>query len=827
MKKLLSILLAAVLLLSLAPTALAEEPMDEPEAAGEAVIADDIAEEAEEGVTEPAAEEGSVIGEEPADEPALDGVDISGGTHNISQIAQGASLVLKGDATIVVDRDQTLGSISGNKALTLIFQNGKTLTVNNTNGHAVDIYSLTASGSGTLDVRASKNGIYTDRDIDISGVSLIVSSVRECVYSRNGNVSVRCSADLRATDGCALYARMGELRLAGDITAVTTDDDSPCILSGGTDGSSVSSGYICFEDGAFSVTAKDDAVECSFGDIEITGTLKASSSQGNAIVSNPANLSGSTVTGKITFNGADVEANGRTRGIYCGGEIFIADSEIYASGSDYAIYAGEGFTVGARLSVVTPDTGKIQGNTVMYGSTPATTVRIGLTRIPGAVEMIWPGEVPYVGDTLRLSLTGVPTPHRIQWEISEDGWNFEDIPGATGETYTIAPEELGYKIQARVTADGYGGVLRTLGAFISSRPDHTITAASIFVNAPQAGKEIPSPPKGQPMSGSPFTIGEQYWCAGMSVSWSKLTSGTFENGKTYYYYAELIPKEGYEFAGSVGKVGEEELSVTAGGASAASMAKGSDGRVTVYIPMKAAGPVFTDDIVLTGLTEPKAGAAVQSNVSSSGSAYTVTSQMWSDGWLGLSATKDTTFQDGKTYFWVAVVKLNDGCGFAEDYAGRLNINGSTVTPTTGNILDALEKGDPVRTIDASNDTMVIRISYKVGGSAQPAATDYVLDLSGASVSGSEVSGTGTLRKSDGSAPDGKKYVYIVVNYERPDGSTWAVAGTYAVDSDGEFDLPSISGVSDKVSSVLVIGVDSKTGASWAGHNITKPGRIKP
>ena len=314
----------------------------------------------------------------------------------------------------------------------------------------------------------------------------------------------------------------------------------------------------------------------------------------------------------------------------------------------------------------------------------------------------------------------------------------------------------------------------------------------------------------------------------MSVSWSKLTSGTFENGKTYYYYAELIPDEGYEFAGSSGWVSEDELSVTADGVAASSMAKGSGGRVTVYIPMKAAGPVFTDDIVLTGLTEPKAGAAVQSNVSASGSGYTLTSQKWSDGWLGLSATKDTTFQDGKTYFWIGTVTLDDGYGFAENYTGKLKLNGSTVTPTTGDLLSALEKGDPVTTIDASGSTMVIRIGYKPAeGGGTPGASDYVLDLSGASVSGSEVSGTGTLRKSDGSAPDGKKYVYIVVNYERPDGSTWAVAGTYAVDSDGEFDLPSISGVSDKVSSVLVIGVDSKTGANWAGHNITKPGRVKP
>ena len=130
----------------------------------------------------------------------------------------------------------------------------------------------------------------------------------------------------------------------------------------------------------------------------------------------------------------------------------------------------------------------------------------------------------------------------------------------------------------------------------------------------------------------------------------------------------------------------------------------------------------------------------------------------------------------------------------------------------------------IRTCSVCEETETRDIGNAPGTNDDPS---YVLDLSSAAVGGSAVSGTGKLLKSDGSAPDGKKYVYVVVNYERPDGSTWAVAGTYSVDSDGEFDLPSITGVSDMVSSVLVIGVDSKTGANWAGHNITKPGRIKP
>ena len=133
----------------------------------------------------------------------------------------------------------------------------------------------------------------------------------------------------------------------------------------------------------------------------------------------------------------------------------------------------------------------------------------------------------------------------------------------------------------------------------------------------------------------------------------------------------------------------------------------------------------------------------------------------------------------------------------------------------------------ITTVEGRGTVFEFAYTTPAGGSSGSGGFDYSLDLSGASVNASGVSGTGRLVKSDGGKPDGKKYVYIVVNYERADGSTWAVAGTYSVDSDGEFDIPSITGVSDKVSGVLVIAVDSKTGASWAGHNITKPQKISP
>ena len=116
----------------------------------------------------------------------------------------------------------------------------------------------------------------------------------------------------------------------------------------------------------------------------------------------------------------------------------------------------------------------------------------------------------------------------------------------------------------------------------------------------------------------------------------------------------------------------------------------------------------------------------------------------------------------------------------------------------------------------------------IDGGAEAEKNTYKVDLTEAVVEKSGVSGIGKVVKVSGNQPEAKKYVYIVVNYVRADNSTWAVAGTYSVDpEDGSFDIPSITGVSDNVASVLAIAVDSKVGAGWAGHNIASPVKKAP
>ena len=438
MKKLLSLFLVVVLLAGMVPAALADgEPIDETpveeiidEALGEPIDepAEEIPEEpAADPAGEPAEEEAEEITdgpaeeaedetpievpvEEPEEEPAADGAAISvSGTLNAYQFSDNAELELKGDTKLTINADKTIKRIFGDYALTITVESGKTLTVNNTSGHAIDVKSLTVNGPGTLRVTGSKDGLNTDKDISITGVYLDVTAGTDCLYSDNGDITVNCNASLRSTGGRAVFAPWGKITLDGELTAVTIDDDAPCIQSGGTQGSYFHTGEIIFQKGTFTVNAKSAAVYSMWGDITVSGNLKATSSEGIAILSNRVTNVDNAPTGTITIDDATVEAKGANYGIRCAGNIVIMDSNVTASGASYAIYAEKGFTVSSMLSVLTPGISQIKGSTIVnsYGD-PATTVVIGPPRITGTAKMTYPGDRVYVGDTVSLELTAIP-----------------------------------------------------------------------------------------------------------------------------------------------------------------------------------------------------------------------------------------------------------------------------------------------------------------------------------------------------------------------------------------------------------------------------------
>ena len=306
--------------------------------------------------------------------------------------------------------------------------------------------------------------------------------------------------------------------------------------------------------------------------------------------------------------------------------------------------------------------------------------------------------------------SGLPEPNKYYWlnvfVESDAGYTF-GVAGTTVPVY-VNGTKVGDGI---VKADVYGRAEMVQLTLRRTGPYAPITAASITVTDPEAGKMPQSDAK--PVSGSHFAIEEGYWCTSFTPS-ARLTS-EFVYGTTYYYYAVLIPDAGYEFAGSAqGSVSEDELSVTANGMEAYSRYKSADGRVTVYFPFKAGGPVYSGVIELKGFVRPVVGAPTdQSAVTAVGSAYTITKQEWSLNAVFGGQASDTTFRDGKTYFWKCTVKLKDGKGFPEDYAAGLTIDGKKIPKmTTAEILVAVWNEESFTGgWDVNNDTMLITLAY--------------------------------------------------------------------------------------------------------------------
>ena len=188
MKKLLSILLVLVLLLSLVPASLASEEADaaakesiEEDAdetieeiineTTEEIIEENIDENAEEAMEDSAAK---TPGEEPIDEPAVEAPALDGDTTTVyaSSLQDDEILVLTGTTKLVMDVNKTLRSIYGGYALTV--EGSGRLTVSNPvdNGIAAALMELSdLFHHGDFFIRYWLSIVINALDVHIFGIS--------------------------------------------------------------------------------------------------------------------------------------------------------------------------------------------------------------------------------------------------------------------------------------------------------------------------------------------------------------------------------------------------------------------------------------------------------------------------------------------------------------------------------------------------------------------------------------------------------------------------------------------------------------------------------
>lgn len=163
------------------------------------------------------------------------------GTTYASNLVANDNIVLTGNTVLFMNTDLTLTGISGD--YTLEIQGSNTLTVNNPNGNAISVSSLNTI-SASLNITGSKDGLNVDQDITISGGSLVVHAGVDGVYSRNGSITMNGTFNLTSTNGRAIYARIGNVAITGDITASTSSSRMSAIEAGLADNSGFAPGNI-------------------------------------------------------------------------------------------------------------------------------------------------------------------------------------------------------------------------------------------------------------------------------------------------------------------------------------------------------------------------------------------------------------------------------------------------------------------------------------------------------------------------------------------------------------------------------------------------------
>ena len=261
-------------------------------------------------------------------------------------------VVLKGDTTLILDRDLTARSIRGDYALTVQDQGGHTLTVRmptdehvitaNGSGHGISVKNLSCDAS--LDILSRKDGLNIDGDIFFTGPTLAVNSADgDAVYSRNGGIELHGSAILTAGGSC-IYSKKGGVYYDGPcLLAQTTGSDASCVLGESVE---LRGGSMSAASAAVCVVSRGE------GGITIAGKLTASSGRDDGgVIHSRGNGSirveeGSelTVTGKGCGlrSGFGVSVKGSVLNITTedGAGIRTGDSSVWLTDSEVDIDAG-------------------------------------------------------------------------------------------------------------------------------------------------------------------------------------------------------------------------------------------------------------------------------------------------------------------------------------------------------------------------------------------------------------------------------------------------------------------------------------------------------
>ncbi|MCR4739248.1 MAG: hypothetical protein K5886_03185, partial [Lachnospiraceae bacterium] len=391
--------------------------------------------------------------------PCIDasGVDFSG-ESSVSATGPG---VIECDSEVKMSGDITIwGSPTGGKDKYCIVSGDRGISV----GDGSTVY-ITGKGGiraeGKVEIGENCNveiKAAGDRGIYVTGDGKSVT------FGKGGNLSVESFGSAIQTTG-----RPGEVRISSPATLKSQNGDTihikDCVRlfnsasinqSGSGYGILAEFGYVSFAGSHYTVEG-GKGIKAGSGVIVAGADVNVTCNGGEAAIDSQMDYFGRLSLYTDENRPASISVSGAQYGILVDNIASIdASSIIHAKGNFYAMRVNDGITLPSELAIVTPAGGKVMGTTVVSAiDEVAKEVLIKKNPIPGTVS-IKNGSEATVGDTLSLTYNDIPAGHNVHWQ-KKTGSDYNDIPGATEETYVVKPGDADSIIRARVTVPGYSG----------------------------------------------------------------------------------------------------------------------------------------------------------------------------------------------------------------------------------------------------------------------------------------------------------------------------------------------------------------------------------
>ncbi len=281
----------------------------------------------------------------------------------------------------------------------------------------------------------SEAGIEADGDITVSGGQIDISSAGPGIYSNNGSITI--------DSGTVTTASVDSGGIIAD-KAVTVSGGT-VRTSGGTNGINAYSGAVTISGGTVEAEGEGTGIYSYSRGITITG--------GTVTVAGTGYEASGIYTTDLTISGGTLAVTARDIGIYVTGKLDVQNgTQKVSTEGRRAITASGGITIGDELSIVTPEGGKVSGDTVRDAdSNVAETVVIMPDTVTYTVTFETNGGTEIEEQTVAEGETAEKPDDPVREGFVFDGWYSDE--GLTEEYDFSEPVTEDITVYARWTEE--------------------------------------------------------------------------------------------------------------------------------------------------------------------------------------------------------------------------------------------------------------------------------------------------------------------------------------------------------------------------------------